>query len=89
MEYLSGWEGELPTSLSAGTFTPLGAFGVDALVYDGRVYLAEVNSRFQGSSVMSARIDQALNRPDIYCAHVAAFMGLSAPPSMTLQALVH
>jgi hypothetical protein len=67
----------------------LGAFGVDALLYDGRVYLAEVNPRFQGSSVTSARIDQVLDQVDIYCAHVAAFMDLSAPPLMTLEDLVH
>lgn len=66
----------------------LGAFGVDALVYDGRVYLAEINPRFQGSSVSSARIDQALDRLDVYCAHVAAFMGMSAPPLLTLEDLV-
>jgi len=67
----------------------LGAFGVDALIYDGRIYLAEVNPRFQGSSVTSARIDQALDRLDVYCAHVAAFMDMSAPPLMTLEDLVH
>lgn len=67
----------------------LGAFGVDALVFDGRVYLAEVNPRFQGSSVTSARIDQALERLDVYCAHVAAFMDMRAPPLVTLEDLVH
>ena len=65
----------------------VGAFGVDALVHDGEVYLAEVNPRFQGSSVVSARVDRTLGRPDIYMAHMAAFMGLPAPPPSSLNDL--
>ena len=66
----------------------IGAFGVDALVYAGEVYLAEVNPRFQGSSAMSARIDQAVGRPDIYMAHIAAFMNLTGPAPVSLRDLV-
>lgn len=65
----------------------VGAFGVDALVYDGQVLLTEINPRFQGSSVLCARIDREADRPDIYLCHLAALLGLPAPPVRTLQQL--
>ncbi|HEY6103679.1 MAG TPA: ATP-grasp domain-containing protein, partial [bacterium] len=46
-----------------------GAFGVDALLYQGAVYLTEVNPRFQGSSLVSASLDAELDRPDMYLTH--------------------
>jgi hypothetical protein len=65
----------------------VGAFGVDALIYEGQVYLSEVNARFQGSSAMSADIDRSLERPDIYLNHVAAFLGQAAPAAVPLREL--
>jgi hypothetical protein len=66
----------------------LGAFGIDAIVYDGKVYLTEVNPRFQGSSDVSAQLDKNLDRPDIFLEHLAAFLGLSPSRSMCLRDLV-
>ncbi len=57
----------------------LGAFGVDALLYEGDVYLTEINPRFQGSSHLSSRLDMDLDRADMFLEHIAAFLGL--PPS--------
>lgn len=65
-----------------------GAFGVDAVVHRGEVYLAEVNPRFQGSSSMSARLDEAMDRPDIFLDHMAAFLGLECPPTVSLTTIV-
>ncbi|HEY6103626.1 MAG TPA: ATP-grasp domain-containing protein [bacterium] len=65
----------------------VGAFGVDALVHEGRVYLTEVNPRFQGSSLLSSHLETALDRPDVFLAHVGAFLGVPAPDPRTLAAL--
>jgi ATP-grasp domain len=66
----------------------LGAFGVDALVHQGRLLLAEINPRFQGSSLLSARIDRAMGRPDLFLCHLAAHLGLAAPPDRRLSEIV-
>jgi hypothetical protein len=66
----------------------LGAFGVDSLIYRGKIYLTEVNPRFQGSSLLSAVIDQQLDRPDVFLNHIAAFLGLSVPAPVRLRDLV-
>lgn len=66
----------------------LGAFGVDALVHNGRVYLTEVNPRFQGSSLLSARLDALLDRPNVFIEHIAAFLGLETPEFSHLRDLV-
>jgi hypothetical protein len=55
----------------------LGAFGIDALLYDGKVYMTEINARFQGSSHLSSLMDRDLDRPDMFLEHMAAFWGLS------------
>lgn len=60
----------------------LGAFGVDALIHDGRVLISEVNPRFQGSSELSARIDALAGRVDLYLAHLAAFLDVPVPSDM-------
>lgn len=65
----------------------LGAFGVDALVHDGKVYLTEVNPRFQGSSLISARLDTELGRPNVFIEHIAAFLGLEAADASHLRDL--
>jgi len=65
----------------------LGAFGIDALVYDGQVYVSEINPRFQGSSLLSTRLDAMLDRPDIFLEHIAAFLGLQKPKIQPLDEL--
>ena len=66
----------------------LGAFGVDAVVHQGRVSLSEINVRFQGSSAISAELDSQMDMPDIYCDHMAAFLDLMATPPMRVRDLV-
>lgn len=66
----------------------LGAFGIDALVDDGKVYLVEINPRFQGSSVLAADLMRELDVPDLFLDHVAAFLDLSPPHKLTLRDLV-
>lgn len=58
-----------------------GAFGVDALVHNGRVYFTEVNPRFQGSSALSAELASRLDVPDLFLDHLAATLGVPASPS--------
>jgi hypothetical protein len=64
-----------------------GAFGIDALLHDGLLYLTEVNPRFQGSSLLSARIDTNLGRPNVFFEHAAALLGLAAPRRCPLREL--
>lgn len=63
----------------------VGAFGVDALVHQGRVLLTEINPRFQGSSALCARIDRHAGRPDLFVCHLAAHLGLSSPRTPSLS----
>jgi len=67
----------------------LGVFGVDALFYDGKIVITEINPRFQGSSDLAARIDSDLGRPDMFMMHIAAFLGAEPSEStMRLRDLV-
>jgi len=66
----------------------LGAFGVDALIHGGKVLLAEINPRLQGSSSLSARIDGRMMRADIFLCHLAAHIGLPLPSNVGLEELV-
>jgi hypothetical protein len=66
----------------------LGAFGLDALVHGEDVLLTEVNPRFQGSSLLSARLDKSMDRPDVFLCHIAAYLGLPAPSPIPLTDLV-
>lgn len=54
-----------------------GAFGVDAMLHHNQVYLTEINPRFQGSSAVAATLAAEMDLPDLYCDHMAAFMGLA------------
>lgn len=65
----------------------IGAFGIDAILYDGHIRLTEINPRFQNSSVVAAEIDQELDRPDMYLNHMAAFFGMNPPPFVPLKEL--
>lgn len=55
----------------------LGSFGVDFLVTDEDVLFAEVNPRFQGSTLTSSRIDAGLGLPCLMLEHVAAWLGMT------------
>jgi hypothetical protein len=65
----------------------IGAFGIDAIVHQGKVFLAEINVRFQGSSATSAELDSQMNIPDIYDDHMAALFNLSAPAPLHVRDL--
>jgi len=65
----------------------VGAFGIDAMVYDGELYLTEVNPRFQGSSAVSALLDAHTGRPDVFLCHTAALLGIKAEFSEKLYDL--
>lgn len=60
-----------------------GAFGIDAILYQGDVYLTEINPRFQGSSELSSKIDKKAGNSDVYLEHMAAHLGL--PPSALIS----
>lgn len=74
-----------------------GAFGVDLLLHEGRVYVAELNPRFQGSSELAADIAARADLPDVYLDHLAAFLGVEpgprheegVAPATGAQVLVH
>lgn len=61
----------------------LGAFGVDAILSRGRVFLVEVNPRFQGSSRLASRLDARFDRADMFLAHMGAFLGLGRPDTQS------
>jgi hypothetical protein len=56
----------------------VGAFGLDALVTPSEVWLTEVNARFQGCSLLAARVARECDVPDLYFEHLAAFLGGTA-----------
>lgn len=64
-----------------------GAFGIDALLVAGQMYLVELNPRFQGSSRLSADADAADGRADMFLAHLGAFLNLGIPDEATLEDL--
>jgi hypothetical protein len=66
----------------------LGAFGVDAIIYENVIYLTEVNPRFQGSSAVAATLDETLGRADVFLCHIAAFLGISGADKQHLRDLV-
>jgi len=57
----------------------IGAFGLDALLYGGRICLTEVNPRFQGSSAAASSILSQAGASDIYLDHLRAVLGLDGP----------
>lgn len=65
-----------------------GAFGIDLLLHEGVLYLTEVNPRFQGSTLLSTRIDAKLGRADVFLEHAAALLGLAPPEPLPLRELV-
>lgn len=65
----------------------VGVFGVDALLHNGRIYLAEINARFQGSSAVAADLAVQMDLPDLFADQLAAFLDLDAPPPIRLRDL--
>ncbi|MCG8529757.1 MAG: hypothetical protein MI749_03730 [Desulfovibrionales bacterium] len=65
----------------------LGSFGLDALFHNDEMYYIETNPRFMVSSKLTASIDAALDRPDVYMTHIASFLGLPPPPQIPLVEL--
>lgn len=66
----------------------VGAFGVDLLLYRDRIFVSEINPRFQGSSDVSSRLDAVMELPDLYMDHLAAFLDLPAAPLPPLREMV-
>lgn len=67
-----------------------GAFGVDALLDEksGDFRIVEINPRFQGSTCAAATIDRSLGQADMFLNHIAAFLDLPPPESVSLTELV-
>jgi hypothetical protein len=57
----------------------IGIFGADLLVENGRIYLVEINPRFQGSTLLASKLSEQIDDADPYGEHLAAFLNLDAP----------
>ena len=66
----------------------LGAFGVDALLSGNKVFLTEVNPRFQGSSALAAWLDGEMDLPDVFLCHLASYLGIEVVSRRSLRELV-
>jgi aspartate carbamoyltransferase catalytic subunit len=60
-----------------------GAFGMDVILSEHKVFVVELNPRFQGSSRLSAVLDSQSDRADMFLAHIGAFLDLSPPDHLT------
>jgi predicted ATP-grasp superfamily ATP-dependent carboligase len=60
-----------------------GAFGMDAILSEHKVFVVELNPRFQGSSRLSAVLDSQSDRADMFLAHLGAFLDLAPPDHRT------
>ncbi len=65
-----------------------GAFGVDFLVVDRTALFTEVNPRFQGVTHASCQLAAAAGKSCVMLEHLAAMLGIAAPPSPSLVDLV-
>lgn len=64
-----------------------GAFGIDAILAENGVHLVELNPRFQGSSRLSAKLDEDAERADMFLSHLGAYLNLEPPDGLTLAEL--
>jgi hypothetical protein len=64
-----------------------GTFGVDFLVHDGVALFTEVNPRFQGSTHASCKLAVDAGESCLMLEHLAAIMGMSAPPQRPVAEL--
>lgn len=62
-----------------------GTFGVDYLLVDGQLLFTEVNPRFQGSTHLSCQLSVELDEGCLLLDHLAALLGVPAPPSRSLE----
>lgn len=67
----------------------IGAFGLDLILYDGKLLVSEINPRFQGSSKLAGVLDLEMGLVDMFMAHLAAFLGLDAPDFTHIVDLVN
>jgi len=65
-----------------------GAFGMDAILSENKVFVVELNPRFQGSSRLSAALDSESDRADMFLAHIGAFLDLAPPDQFTSRELM-
>ncbi len=65
-----------------------GAFGIDSLLFDGKIFFTEINPRFQGSSDISSQINKEIGLSDMYLEHIAAFWDLNPPKELHLRELL-
>lgn len=61
-----------------------GVFGVDYLLDGDRLFFTEVNARMQGSSRVAASLAVRSGHVDLLLDHLAAFLGISPGPSLTV-----
>jgi hypothetical protein len=64
-----------------------GTFGVDFLVHDGVPLFTEVNPRFQGSTHASCKLAIDAGQSCLMLEHLAAIMGMPAPPQRPVAEL--
>lgn len=64
-----------------------GTFGVDYLVHDGAPLFTEVNPRFQGSTHASCQLAIEADESCLMLEHLAANLGISAPPQRSIREL--
>jgi hypothetical protein len=63
----------------------VGVFGIDALIYDGKIFLAEINARFQGSSPVAAQLADHIGHTNLFVDHLSAFLNVEPETSMPLR----
>ena len=62
-----------------------GTFGVDFLIHDGTPLFTEINPRFQGSTHASCKLDIEAGESCLMREHLAAMLGLDAPPGRPIR----
>ncbi len=64
----------------------LGAFGIDFIVEGSRTWFVELNPRLQGVTHLACQWAASTDRSCVMLEHLAASLGLDAPPSEPLEA---
>ena len=66
----------------------LGSFGVDYLLHKDRLLVTEINPRFQGSTLASARLSSDAELPCLYLEHLAANLQMSVPVYSSFEGMI-
>lgn len=66
----------------------IGAFGIDAMLYDGQLLYTELNPRFLGSTWHVSRMEAQMGIPDMVQDHLMAWLGIASHRSPPLTELV-